>query len=279
MYSSFHRLYAATSDIFPASNANIARFIAYCKLKGFKPNSIATQLAGISYFHKLWGFKSPSNSFFAKSLLSASKNLDAIIDKRLPITIPILRRLVSSVHHILTTKHDRIMVKCMFSLAFFGLLRVGEFTVTPLGSANCLTRNQVKFRYKAGKPVSASLHFTIYKHSKGEGQEVFLSPNKYKTICPVRRLHKYVSSSTELPGPLFHHKNGLPVTHSFFRNILKTCLEHISLDVLRYTPHSFRIGGATYVNKKRMPSTQIKLLGRWKSDSYQRYIRPVNNGI
>ena len=41
-----------------------------------------------------------------------------------------------------------------------------------------------------------------------------------------------------------------------------------------YSSHNFRIGAATAAALAGMPDHAIQLLGRWKSDTFKRYIRP-----
>ena len=40
-----------------------------------------------------------------------------------------------------------------------------------------------------------------------------------------------------------------------------------------YNTHSFRIGAATTARQANIPDAIIKMLGRWKSDAYQSYIK------
>ena len=40
-----------------------------------------------------------------------------------------------------------------------------------------------------------------------------------------------------------------------------------------YNAHSFRNGVATTARKANIPDMIIKMLGRWKSDAYQSYIK------
>jgi hypothetical protein len=40
-----------------------------------------------------------------------------------------------------------------------------------------------------------------------------------------------------------------------------------------YNTHSFRIGAATHAAKMGKSDDEIMTMGRWKSDSYKRYIR------
>ena len=45
------------------------------------------------------------------------------------------------------------------------------------------------------------------------------------------------------------------------------------MDKGSYNTHSFRIGAATSAIEAGISDVQVKMLGRWKSDAYQRYVR------
>ena len=47
----------------------------------------------------------------------------------------------------------------------------------------------------------------------------------------------------------------------------------LNLNVKLYNVRSFHIGAATSANQAGIPTLHIKVLGRWKSDAYQWYIR------
>ena len=50
-------------------------------------------------------------------------------------------------------------------------------------------------------------------------------------------------------------------------------LESLQVDTTQYNTHSFRIGAATAAAQAHIPEAHIKMLGRWRSDAYQQYIK------
>ena len=54
---------------------------------------------------------------------------------------------------------------------------------------------------------------------------------------------------------------------------LRSILQHCGLPANNFYSHSFRIGAATTAAKAGLPPWLIKVLGRWSSDCYERYIR------
>ena len=74
-------------------------------------------------------------------------------------------------------------------------------------------------------------------------------------------------------GPLFIDSEGVPVLRTVFSKLLGTSLKICNLDPNRYKGHSFRIGAATYAAQQGLSDSKIRLLGRWKSDAFKKYIR------
>ena len=92
-------------------------------------------------------------------------------------------------------------------------------------------------------------------------------------ICPVAGILPYLALRGNQPGPLFLTKKGQGLTRQALRASLDVVLTKLRLQTCSYNTHSFRIGAATSAAQADIPDWCIKMLGRWKSDAYQRYIR------
>ena len=75
------------------------------------------------------------------------------------------------------------------------------------------------------------------------------------------------------PGPLFLFEDGSPLSRSRLVSELRKALSSIRLNCDVYAGHSFRIGAATTAASRGLEDSTMKLLGRWRSDAYQSYIR------
>ena len=96
-------------------------------------------------------------------------------------------------------------------------------------------------------------------------------------ICPVETCRKYLQARI-LQNPLPHDalfvtNDGSSLTRTRFISMFKGVLENIGYDASLYNGHSFRIGAATSAASCKVEDHLIKVLGRWSSDSYCRYIR------
>lgn len=170
------------------------------------------------------------------------------------MTLSHLRRLCSIT--------DSLMLKSMFTLAFFGFLRVSELCMS--SSKHHLLRGSIKL----GRTGSITLKFASFKHSK---QPVAVKVRSFKdvTICPWRALHTYLSSAKLVASsPLYD------MTTEQFRNKFQE-LCNLAKIKTKLTPHSFRHGGATWAASECWPDVRIRAHGRWSSDAYKKYVRPL----
>lgn len=77
-------------------------------------------------------------------------------------------------------------------------------------------------------------------------------------------------------GYLFIYKNGSPVSRSHFSDALNGALSFTGLSAQRYKGHSFRIGAATWAMQIGKTDSQIRVMGRWHSNAFLKYIRPYS---
>ena len=96
-------------------------------------------------------------------------------------------------------------------------------------------------------------------------------------LCPVSALLAYL---TFIHRPLDHSFSLSRVTHC----LDKPCVQQsvfpspAGLDVSLFNGHSFRIGAATTAALAGVPDSTIKLLNRWMSSAFTRYLRlPVHS--
>jgi len=105
-----------------------------------------------------------------------------------------------------------------------------------------------------------------------QGASIFLSKTN-KSICPVNAVVKYLLVQGKQNGLLFLWPDGTKLTRPIFASALATILIKLNINPRQYNTHSFCIGAATSANQAGMLPLQIKALGRWQSEAYQRYIR------
>ena len=162
----------------------------------------------------------------------------------------------------------------MCSLAFDAFLRIGEITsVSKQGAPSPLQLYQLTKLLNAADELTAfKVTFGNFKHSYNE-RPFSVVVCRHPHSCPVDLLSKYLALRGSGPGPIFITVDGLPVSPSNFSQRLSAAVQLCGLAPSRYKGHSFRIGAASYAADQGWSDAHIRVLGRWKSNTFQRYIR------
>ena len=197
------------------------------------------------------------------------------LDSRLPITLPILVRIIKDLDNFCVSQYELLMFKAMCAMAFFAFLRIGELTVSKRDSVNgnLLQLDQVSKKHSGnGNVVSLIITFTSYKHNYNQ-HPFSIVLNTQPKACPIQSFLDYLSVRGTVHGPLFINHNGSPVLRSEFSKMLGSVIRLCNLDPNRYKGHSFRVGAATYAAEQGVFDTKIRHLDRWKSEAFKKYIR------
>jgi site-specific recombinase XerD len=97
--------------------------------------------------------------------------------------------------------------------------------------------------------------------------------NWQTSTCPVQLLSTYLNHHGCSPGPVFTTVEGVAVPRKVFTANLVACLKYCDLSLSHYKSHLFRIGAASFAAENGLSDAQIHLLGRWKINAFQKYIR------
>ena len=161
----------------------------------------------------------------------------------------------------------------MCSLAFFAFLRIGEMTATNNAGGQPLQLQNLAFSYDSGNQVvGIRLTFHDFKHNYNQ-RPFTLTINRQGSCCPVQSLLEHFALRGEQGGAIFITKGGLPVTREAFAWQLSEAIRLCGLDPARYKGHSFRIGAASYAAGQGMSDSQIRIMGRWRSNAFHKYVR------
>ena len=264
----------------PADPTTVVNFLGFIKTQGLSAATARTYVAALGNQHKESNFESPTARSIVKAALRGYGKLKPQKpDTRLPITINIMRQIKTFIASSDLCYYDQRMLWFSFCLAFFGFLRVGEFTTptsTYFDPERCL-----RFRDVYVSPNGSHLT-VIIRASKtdqhAQGHQVVI-PATNRSVCAVKACRKFFAILSSLNPeldeiPLLQFSNKQFLTRSSFQKHLRSFLRGIP-DSRRYSTHSFRIGAATAAAQKGHEADSIKRAGRWKSTAYQGYIRTV----
>ena len=170
---------------------------------------------------------------------------------------------------------DHKMLWAAALLCFFGFLRAGEVTV-PSDTAydegahlkfadvavdSNIDPQVIKVRIKASKTDPFCLGVDI---SLGKTQ---------KELCLIAAILPYLLQRGSGPVPSFKFADGKPLIRPRFVTKIREALIQAGVDCTPYSGHSFRIWATTTAAKQGIEEATIKMLVRWRSSAYQRYIR------
>ncbi|XP_077981140.1 integrase/recombinase xerD homolog [Glandiceps talaboti] len=273
--SIFHQFCSAHGrTMLPLTAPTVILFATSLAQRGLSYKTIKVYISAICHMHEEAGFANhiTENVLLHRALQGIKRSSGEARRTRLPITISILRRLKGSLRtHPDLHPVDKLMLWSAFTIAFFGFLRVSEFTAPNPHSFDAqqslLTRDIT---------IGADLHVHL-KASKTDpfrrGCTIMIASTS-SSICAVRAYTKYQRASPTLPAhPAFKFQSGLLLTrHNLTIHLRRLLLQAGIEQAHLYATHSFRSGAATTAAEANLPDWLIKALGRWKSDAYQVYI-------
>lgn len=248
-------------------------------------STIKLYLCGLKFHYNIMGVPLPLFINFTRLqlLLRGIKRTSSHTrPQRLPITGNILFVLCSKLDTGVFSPFLDKMLKAVFVTAFFGFLRCAEFTCGDIFDPDynlCVSDISLN-----EEPALLKL-----KQSKTDPfrQGVFIKLFCTGTaICPRCQLINYLSIRNHYvpikthKDPLFVLSDGSALSRSTFLKMFKQTFQVANLPLDNYTGHSFRIGAATSSAATMcIGDHMIKVLGRWKSDSYCRYIQTPTSAL
>ena len=210
--------------------------------------------------------------------LTPARQLD-----RFPITLQILHAIHTYFQPEYSQNLDHVMLWAAFTLAFFGFLRSSEFTCNaPLEPSVHLTARDITLVPNSHSPSYMLVRIKQSKTDPFRQGHTLTIAKSTSLICSLMAMKDYLlQAQPPTSRPLFSFvQPGKWLTRNNLTSELsRTVLKHRGLPYDKFYSHSFRIGAATTAAKAGIPSWLIKVLGRWSSDCYERYIRTPQSTI
>lgn len=163
----FHtfRLLYNLENIWPVPIDTISHFIGYLSLKGFATSTVTTYIFAFIHVHKMGNLVDNTKSFIISKMLEGLRRKNPKTrDIRVPISLNLLKRLIFSLQKVCTSRYDTFL----FSIAFFGMLKISEVTIKKLLGRG---RSYSEFRYVSFKKVEALTVLRVLPESSKKDQK------------------------------------------------------------------------------------------------------------
>ena len=263
-------------DMKPASwEDRLTLYITYLVKRGLQSSTVKSYISAIKAVLRDDGYEIDNGKLMLGSLIKACRLVNDKVRTRLPIKQKLLEILLFEIQRIYSSKPFlEIVYKTIFSLAYYGLFRIGELTTGTHPVKACdvhVGQNKYKMLF-------------VLRTSKTHGKEA--RPQKVKItatksvksfFCPFTLTRTYMNMRGDYVNntePFFIFRNKIPVQPSHVRQVLRKCLQAINLNPKAYSLHSFRIGRTSeLVNNFNWTLPRVKSAGRWKSNAVYKYIR------
>jgi hypothetical protein len=267
----------------PISDSDVYRFTLWAgrgssddNMEKITAGSLTHYLFALKAWHTFHNAPYPYHTKTrVKLMLKASGRVDATLPQR-PPKQPILP---SDLLHLVNALQGRgpeaDTVTDLAIVAFWGMAWMAELTyhqaTGPIQACTKPTRRDVLPHLDR-----ADLLLRGAKTAKpGEVQKLTLRP-VHGTLCPIQALSHRLQDATSASDSLFGFNTNagrVNLTKQRFNQILKAVWRTTGRPHL--IGHSFRVGRALIRWALGISINDIKTLGRWTSDCYQRYLRHI----
>ena len=247
--------------------------------QGVQSATLKSYFSAIKYILKQDGYEWNDKQVILDSLVKSCKIKNDQVKVRLPIKRALLEMLLGEIGRWFGMQNPQPylekMYKAMFCLAYYGMMRVGELTLSP----HTLKAGHIHVGNNKDK-IMVVLYSSKTHGAASRPQKIKIASLpievKQQNFCPIRAIQKFM----EIRGPykdkleqFFVFSDMSPVKPDHFRGILRQLLTSINLNAALYDAHSFRIGRTCDLEKFGFSIDQIKAMGRWKSNAVYRYLK------
>ena len=267
-----------------------ALFGAYLVDKGVQSSTLKSYFSAIKHVLRLDGYMWNDKKMLLSSLVRGCRLENDRVKIRLPIQKGLLEMLLFELdrHFEGNNRNQQPYLKSLyqtlFSLAYYGMLRVGEVAYSPHTIKACnvhvgdnkdkiqLVLYTSKTHGLESRPQKIKISSVANPATSQNSQGIVCS----KFFCPFKLVINYMATRGPYfsdQDPFFVFTDGSAVQPAHIRTLLRLLIEKFGLDGSLYDVHSFRIGRTCDLEKFGYSVDQIKAMGRWKSNAVYRYLK------
>ena len=249
-----------------SSYNEVELFVVHLKHnRNLSSGHIRTYLAGIASKFKFENRTDPTKGFGIRALIKNYSAANHSKIKRNPIDRFLLDDICTNIIYITESHYDHVLLSVTYQFMFWFALRISEVSDN---------KHNLKFKNVFWNEKTESMHVTLQSYKFSKGNIANLSVPCKRGSRFYKDYIKYVTLRGNKKGPFFL-KNGKAVKGKLISTVLKATLKHLHLDPGQYNTHSLRIGRGTDMFNRNINILKIKKFGRWTSDAYMNYIKPL----
>ena len=255
----------------PATEDTLVCFLEFmARTSGYQ--HLKHLLSSVKFLHQALANPFPVNSFQIDMTMQGLKRRLAKVPFRvLPITPGILRNIFS---HLDMSKLEDRSLWCSYLVSFYGLLRKSSAVpeTQQFSIKKILVRRNIKI------DLVNNIVYIYLGHSKTNNfctKDIIIPipGNDDPALDPVRHLHALFSTvDADDDDPAFSFAKRKFITYRSFTARLKILLTRSGYDPHLYSGHSFRRGGASFLQSCGGTALMIQSSGDWSSQCFTRYL-------
>ena len=231
-------------------------------------------LASIRFVHNYKGYDFVGDTFEFNILLQSLKRKLAKPTKQaLPIT-PEMLLLMYQFIDVNNPMHLAHWTSFLFALKL--LYRKSSIAPSSLSKFDCKTGLSRKKALFSENVVLVYQNFSKTNQFMATSRVTPLLPSSVVALDPVFHYLKLCQENVvPVNCPAFsYYESGVQkcVTYSSFTNFLKILLQKIGVDPNKWSGHSFRRGGASFLYRLGIDPLTIQACGDWSSSTFLRYL-------
>jgi len=251
----------------PARPETVAMYAAHMAREGLGVSSVQRAMAAISQAHRMAGIESPTQaSVVRETVRGIRRSLGVKPNKKAPVTIDELRKMVATRPQTLLGLRDRALLL----LGFSGAFRRSELAA--------LDHADLDF-------VAEGVVVTVRRSKtdqEGEGLEKAIPYAMDQTMCPVLTLQSWLDAAGTSDGPVFpsidrgDNLSGRMSDRAVARTVQRAA-RRVGLDPSRFAGHSLRAGFATSaILAGKSEADTMRQTGHRSIAVFRGYVRVAN---
>jgi len=254
----------------PAEVSTVVDYLTALAESGAKVSTIGVKRAAISFAHRTARQPDPTPAEDVRVVMAGiTRALGTAPQKKAPITLDDLRRMIDTLPDTLAGRRDRALLL----VGWAGAFRRSEMVAVDVGDMR-LAKTELRVTLRKSKT-----------DQEGAGMVKVIPALADRTVCPVTALRQWLDAADIHSGPIFRqmdkwgHVRERRLTAQSVALIVKAAAKRVGIDARQLAGHSLRSGFITTAATAGVESRDIMAVTGHKSEAVMRgYIQDAGLG-